>query len=338
MKRKVVCIFSLILFFLIFCTLLTPSIQREMRTLIQVKGVHEALKMYNHPIPKIALSWPDGAKLYQVIEGKGWNTGLRIEEVPEMSYHMVVNENFITGEKTVWGAEIYPGKNFDIVLMASRQPAVGDAITEIKEFAEREDTYIICYPQGAEDLNAYPNSFTPIAQTEKVLLVKPTKAYTPYFEQQTLNSLTEMGAKELRAYSTADAKQFYEMMPLVALLAACLMLGVMLWGYSCVLVKRGDRPLLLWRNVALGAGLLCVVPIIANRIDLPASLLPRDSILNIGHYRTQFRQIFSALESVGSDLLLQERSQCLRSCGWILAASLLVMIVLVVLDRVCKRK
>ena len=98
MKRKVICIFSLILFFLIFCTLLTPSIQREMRTEVQIRGIYETLKMYNHTIPKMALSWPDGPKVYQVIQGKGWNTGDRIEEVSPDAYNLVREMKYVFAE------------------------------------------------------------------------------------------------------------------------------------------------------------------------------------------------------------------------------------------------
>ena len=338
MKRKVICVFSLMAFLLVFCTSLAPSVQREMRTEIQIKKIYEALKLHNHPVPKMALSWPDGPKLYQVVEGKGWNTGDRVEEVPKMSYYVITASNPITGEEWVHGAEIYPGKKFDIILAASRQPVVGDAVIVVEEFQEREDTYIICYPKGAGKPEAFPPSFTPVAQNDTTLIVTPTKAYAPYFEQQVLNSLEGMEAPELRAYSVADIRQFYQMLPLVTVLGLIALLGILLWGYSCVLSGRDGNSTLVWRNVILAGGLLGLTPWIASRIDLPTSLLPRSNILDIGHYRSQFRQIFGALESVGSDLLLQERSQCLWICVGILVGGVLLMAALVCIDCLRKKK
>lgn len=337
MKRRVLCVFSVILFFLIFCTLLTPTIEREMQTLVEVKQVHEALKMYNHTMPARSVDWPDGHKLYQVIQGKGWNTGDRIEEVAEHAYYLVEVYNMITGESEgIRGAEIYPGKNYDIVLSASRQPVPGDKIAIIDAFEEREDTYIICYPGGAGNETGYSNFFTQEGQSDIAQILVPMKGETPFLEQKLHYSFRDMKADTLRIYSVGDISQFYAMLPLVFLLALIALMGLFLWGYSCILAKKEDRPLRVWRNVGLSAGLLCCVPLIARRIDLPASLMPKRNILDIAHYRKEFGQILGALKSMGSDLLRQEQIRCMRICAGLLAAAIVLMIVLVLMD--CRKK
>ena len=61
-----------------------------------------------------------------------------------------------------------------------------------------------------------------------------------------------------------------------------------------------------------------------------------DNILDIAHYRKEFGQIFGALKSMGSDLLRQEQIRCMRICAGLLAAAVVLMIVLVLMD--CRKK
>ncbi len=337
MKRRVVCVFSLILFLLIFCSLLAPSVEREMRTMVEVKHIRQEQKMYNNLVPPLSVQWADGVKIYQVVEGKGWNTGDRIEEVPQHAYYIVYNRLPIDGyEPEVLRAEIYPGKDFDIVLSASREPTVGDSIVMIKEFREREDIYILCYPGGAANDSGYTNFYTRTAQSGTAQLLIPQKAEEPYVEQRVLYSFRAMEAQSLRVYSVADIRQFYEMLPLVFLLLMCLVMGLSLWGYSCILAKREMGRGRILRNAVFCVGLLGAVPLIASQINLPASLLPKENILDFAYYRKEFRQIFGALESMGSDLLRPEHNRCGWICAGILAAAVLLMAVLVFID--CRKK
>lgn len=336
MKRAALCVFSLIAFVLIFCTLLAPCVERQMSTKVEIHHVYDRLVMHNHTVPAMSVKWPDGYQLYQVVEGKGWKTGPRVAEVSPSAYTLeeaTINRQ----EKVLRRVLVLPGKSYDIILAASRQPVEGDAIVVVDAFREREDTYIVYYPDGATKIDGYPNSFTKIYQSQQALLVTPMKAYSPFFEQKIINNLQNMQTENLRAYSLADIKQFYAMMPTVCFLALILLMGLFLWVYSCVIAIKADRSPLLWRNAVFGVGLLCAIPSLTARIDLPVSLLPKQSILDFGHYRNEFRNIFGALESVGSDLLQQDQLRCARTCGRILIIGVVLMLLLVCLDWLWKK-
>ena len=346
MKKITLCVFSLLLFLLVFCTILAPQVEQEMRTMVEVKLLSESMKMYNHQVPVNSIKWPDGAKIYHIVEGKGWSEGDRIRELSPQSYYLVRETVFLFNENgTLKGveegdvirAEVYPGKRYQVVVSASRQPKVDDAILVVEEFESREDTYIVCYPDGAADLNGFTNFYTVSAQNQQAMVVMPQKAEAPFFEHRVLHTFRNMDAENMRIYSVADVTQFYEMLPLICLLGICLFLGLFLWGYSCVLAGRGGSSRRIWRNAGLGAILLGVVFCVTPRIDLPASLLPKNSILDLGYYRSEFRQIFAALDSLGSDLLVAERTQCAWLCAGMLAAAVLLAAFLVFVDSRRKR-
>ena len=339
MKKVAISLFAIIFFVLIFCTLLAPSVENEMRTLVAVQKISEKMVMRNHSVPAMALRWPDGQeKLYHIVEGKGWNTGDRIAELSPTAYRVEREEDFFDPTIIrVLRAEVYPGKKYDIIVAASRQPVDGDEVFVVEEFSQREDTYIIYYPDGAKEMDAYPISYNVLAKSDQASMLIPTKAYTPYLEQKVVNTLQDLQAETLRVYSVADVTQFYQMIPAVFMLAMVLLLGVFLWIYSCVMVAKEDSPLLLCRNVILGAGLLWAVPTAVSRIDLPASLLPSSNILDVAHYRNEFRQIFAALKSLNSDLFRQEQIQCGQLCVRYLAMALAIMVLLVAIDLVTKK-
>ena len=344
MKRKILCVFALIAYLLVFCTLLSPKVEEEMQTQVEVKKTYgEKILNRNMAVPASALTWSDeDEQIFQVVEGKGWQTGDRVQEISRWSYTIIYSMWWASDSTVVHKepqrVEINPGKNFSVIIAASRQPQVGDQVQVITEFETRDDTYIIYYPKGAENLESYPNSFAPLAQSDQALIVQPTKAQAPFFESSVLVSLKNMNAEELRAFSVADISQFYKMLPLIAGVALILVWGVFLWGYSCVLIHRPGRKRLVLRNGVAGIALLCLMPVLVGMIDLPASLMPEENIFDIAHYRSEFSQIFSALKSAGSDLLTQERTAAAWSVAGILLAGVILPVVLVWLDRKIKKK
>ena len=88
MKRRAMCVVCLILYILAACTCLSLKIEEEMR--LEADGMTvKGLGMWgqNIEIPMTAL-FEDayGYHLYEVVEGTGWESGLRVSEVSPQRY------------------------------------------------------------------------------------------------------------------------------------------------------------------------------------------------------------------------------------------------------------
>ena len=89
-------------------------------------------------------------------------------------------------------------------------------------------------------------------------------------------------------------------MPMVALVAAMILLGFILWGYSCVLAKDPwENRVALWVNMGIGVAILCCLPFVLKGIELPWAMLPAEKILDFTHYKSEFGILSSALEGLG---------------------------------------
>ena len=91
MKRRVLCIFVLILWGLVFCTMLSVRIEQLMIPEVVLTQADE-----NEPSPHIALDslfFDDtGMHLYRPREGTGWETGTRIYEEEINNYSVGENQ------------------------------------------------------------------------------------------------------------------------------------------------------------------------------------------------------------------------------------------------------
>lgn len=91
MKRRVLCIFVLILWGLVFCTLLSVRIEQLMIPEVVLTQADES-----EPSPHIALDslfFDDtGMHLYRPREGTGWETGTRIYEEEINNYSVGENQ------------------------------------------------------------------------------------------------------------------------------------------------------------------------------------------------------------------------------------------------------
>ena len=122
MKRAVLCIFALVVYLLLFCTVFTGLTQREMTVLAEVKQVKKNDKR-NTNVPGYAGTWDDVEELYQIVEGSGWSTGSRVQRVDPMYYKRVTTLSGKTGHMI-----LHPGTEYTLILSASRNPQEGDLV------------------------------------------------------------------------------------------------------------------------------------------------------------------------------------------------------------------
>lgn len=314
MKKMVSCLFSLLLILLIFCTLVSPKAEEEMRTLVEAKRTPSA-STRDISVAKLAVTWQDSHDiLFNITEGSGWESGLRLAEIPSRYYSLY------DGHLTLG-----PGTDFYYLLSASREPVAGDPVTVVHRVQKGSDRYLLWSPSPMEALDSLPTSMTLEGHCRNAALVSVPRVSFPYFEHRTWYSLKDTFGSDIRSYSLTEVGQFANALPWIAGIALVLLCCVILWGTGWLLHSRGIRGrIVVCSNGLLILGLLSLLPWLLQQFDLPASLLPAESILDISHYHTTFTRIFSALKTMGESVTTHLWEQMLTSAAAILTVGLLL--------------
>lgn len=291
MKRKVLCVFSLILFLLIFCTFLSMKIEVEMLTQVELKTINGSKIYFGNIELPISVLFKDEyqSHLYEVVEGTGWESGMRIQEIASQQYQVSEESQLVT---------LSPGQDYSFVLTASRQPSYGELVEIVEDTQTAPDTYLVYYPTGVPEYEGIPESYELLSQSENALLLEVEKGTFPYFEHRAKNELREIATPDMRVFSLTAVEDFLSQLPLLTAVALLLILPVMLWAASCVFSGWEKGKGVVWLNIALIVLALCVLPQLLEQINLPASLLPSENILDVSYYRTTFGVIFDIFEEL----------------------------------------
>lgn len=317
MKRKVLCFFSLILILLVFFTIVSPKVEDEMYTLVDArKG--EGKGNRNFSVGTIAIVWENSNdRLFNIVEGDGWESGLRLAEIPSAYFDRYESH-----------VELGAGTEYWYVYSASREPVLGSAVSVV-ETERGEDTYLLWHPESISNLDRLPNSMDVIAHEDNVALISNWGATFPFFEHNIWYTLKGKIGNELRVYSLHDVQQFVRALPWVTGIASVLIVCLMFWAASFLLpLKKGA----LWVNGLLIAGSLGSLFWLTTKFDLPASLIPKESILDISHYQQTFERIFSSLENLGSNMLQGTMSMAMSTCMVVLALALLLTALIIAVE------
>ena len=332
MKRKVLCLFSFLLILLVFCTFLSPQAEEEMHTLVEAKHAEGSKigRKRNVYIGSSAVTWVESKDvLYNIIEGSGWESGLRLAEIPPEYYDRYESR-----------VEMGSGTDYWYVTTASRDPVAGGGVTVVEETQKGEDVYLLWHPDEIIGLEKLPNSMEVLSNTEKTALIAMRAGRFPFFEHRVWYTLQKYMGEEIRIYSIHDATEFLHCLPWIAGIAAVLIVCLLLWTACFLLPLRKGA---LWVNGFLIAGSLGSLPWLTTKFDLPASLLPKESILDVSHYLQTFERIFSSLEDLGSDMLQGSLSQAISTCTVVLSPVLLLAVFVIAAEALicrylCKKK
>ena len=250
MKRRVLCIFVLILWGLVFCTMLSVRIEQLMIPEVVLTQADES-----EPSPHIALDslfFDDtGMHLYRPREGTGWETGTRI-------YEEEIN-NYSVGENQL-NLKFFGS----YVRYASKPLRSGDEISIKSDLENRDDTWLAIFPEGIPQLSG---ALTPTAEAENALLFNVTDTPQPFMADRaksTILPVTELANENAGSfYSLSDVKSFLSQLPLLAALLALSLFVLILWVYSFVLSRKAkkNRAKLIFHGV-LGILALLAVPLI----------------------------------------------------------------------------
>ena len=319
MKRRVLCIFVLILWGLVFCTMLSVRIEQLMIPEVVLTQADES-----EPSPHIALDslfFDDtGMHLYRPREGTGWETGTRIYEEEINNYS--VGENQL--DLKFFGS---------YVRYASKPLRSGDEISIKSDLKNRDDTWLAIFPEGIPQLSG---ALTPTAEAENALLFNVTDTPQPFMADRaksTILPVTELANENAGSfYSLSDVKSFLSQLPLLAALLSLSLFVLILWVYSFVLSRKAKE------NRAKLA-----VPFILLHIALPSSLLPQYRITDAAYYMREFGEIFSALNILAKSS--RESTELLQNAGKMQAMTLVIVgfsiflgVIFILIERLVRNK
>lgn len=327
MKRKVLCFFSLLLIFLLFFTLVSPKVEEEMATLAETK-IADGRGTYNVAVGAIAIDWGSEEEvLFNIIEGKGWTSGLRLAEIPPRAYTRYKDH-----------IEIGPGTRYWYVYSASRKPVSGGTVRAV-DIKYRNDTYLIYHPASVGELNILPNTMKVLNRAENVALLSNWNGAYPFFEHNMWYTFKETVGQEVRIYSMHDVEQFTKALPWIAGVISALLCSILLWGGTWILTREDGCSKKVWMgNIGLIGLLLGAVPLLYSLFDLPASLMPREFILDISHYVEEFRRIMQSMASMGDYRVYNWLTQATMVSTVILGVSILLAVGLLLAESKLRHK
>ena len=317
MKRSVLCVFLLILYLLLVCTMLSAKIEEEMATLVQVerrtssKGTGRTMTLDFRAV----FTDSEGDHLYEVREGEGWSHGLRAYEVTGFSL------DFMQGVVTLYGP-----RDYSFVKSASRQPKDGELVKIVEEFEMGKDTYLYCYKYGVPEELDMPPYLTVVGQSESALLIENSEGTFPFLPH-TAKTWTVTTDAANRVFSLTEAEMFLNELPKVACVFAIIFVGVGIWLVSCCLnIRKCKIASLGWLNITLVIVSLCVVQWALKGIDLPASILPSNNIFQWDYYWAEYSVMIDELKKLGllEHSLIKTVSQITKECKYIMLTGIIV--------------
>lgn len=297
MKRRTLCICTFVLYLLLVCTMLSGKIQKEMLTQVAARPVVLTEKSRGPVKLPLDAVWerPDWKNttevlLFDLSPGTGWQEGLRFTVVSGSLYSMNAQDNT---------ADMFPDKDRLIVRHASRFPEVGGP-AEVIEQKETPDQYLVVYRDRVPDYGDHWSGVSLTAEAENVRLLDVEKAKHPFLEDQNQEWLYQIQTKDWYIYSLGTVSEFLNELPKIALVGAILVAMVVLWVQSCILIGAPEeyrRTLI--ANGILEAALLCALVLLLKHINLPASLLPPENILDFSYYAQELGECFGGLQKLG---------------------------------------
>ncbi|MBQ8313327.1 MAG: hypothetical protein IJX84_09010 [Clostridia bacterium] len=325
MKRSVLCIFSLVLYLLLACTMLSAKIEEEMMPQVEAKTLKYKGTTLSFS-PDVLFHDEQGDHFYHAANGSGWESGLRIREfMPAQYYYDIFEQIAFTGTP----------QTYHFIMSASRQPVEGEKVHIVEEFEAVEDVHLYCYSGALPEDLWMPQHTSIIGQSSHALLVRNTRAQLPFF-QHTAKTLSIAASQADHAYSLTEISSFIQSLPPVTLIWICLLAGFLLlllfWTH------RSASPGKLTYIIA-AAFFLISAAILLSRIDLPASLLPTENIFDLAHYISTFGLILHALEQCGENFAALALQHSIHQCLLVGVGGLLLGVTFIMLTRrfLCRR-
>lgn len=314
MRARKICFFLGAFWLLVICTILSGSIERQMTVKVQVLEPNPSMLETDAPMPVYSSEILSGGDLYESVEGTEWESGLRAEIIPPEFYITEENEILLT-----------PGSGMNgIILYRTKEIFPGAVVQKTTPYVGKKGYYLTLSPKEE------PQFFSMMGKE-------------PYMENLHKEELGLL-PKE-RIYSMTELKNFSKMFLPLGILLVLLTGTLLIWIYSWKLakdVKKHRTPLLV--NGGVLSLLLLGIYKLAEAIQLPSSLLPRENILDFGHYRETFGKILEALRHLqqsgnvqAGELINSFQQNLWLGCSVIILGVFLCVIFIIIENRIRKK-
>lgn len=282
MKRKVMALAVLLLYVLTACTFLSGKIQQEMATLVEVTH-RDIKKNFTSVSIRAVYSDDSGDHLYEVRDDGGWESGLRFYEVEQFLPTPSFNAVQISGIR-----------RYSFVLSSSKTPVVGERAQIVQDFTAGPDTYLLLYGRLFPPELVFAEGLDVAGVAERSVLLKTQNGRFPFFPHS-LKTTTNAADLAVALYSLEEAQQLLRQAPAAVLACMVLLSGVVLLAAGWLLSGGGRRRWPLVVNGVLAAACMGLGFWLLRRIDLPSSMLPPRSILDMAHYRQTYGLLLDRL-------------------------------------------
>lgn len=306
MRKKALCFFTVVLYVLAACTVLSHWIEETMMTRVELGPVNTkaAHTFVLRELPERALFRDErGLHLYEVYDGTGWESGKRIREVSGWS---------LTGECVSISG--FPDTAY--VFSATRQPRAGEKVSLLESQERGDDTYLLIFGGELPKDAQLPLEAVGFEVKGNAALMEMRSFPVPFMEQRAKTASELTGFAE-RIFSLGDTEQLLNQLPRIAGGAAVLLAGLVFLIAAWRMPKAG---LLRCVNGALAALCLCLLPGTLSKILLPGSLLPEENVFALSHYRTALDTVFNGLAAFPDafQALAQVRDTAFSASGRVL--------------------
>jgi len=313
MRTRKICFFLGAFWLLFICTILSGSIERQMTVKVQVLEPNPSMLEIDAPMQSYSSEILSDGNLYDAVEGTEWESGLRAEIIPP--------EFYITeGNKIL----LIPGGMNEIILYRTKELFPGAVVQKTMPYVGKEGYYLTLSPKEE------PQFFSMIGKE-------------PYMENLHKEELELL--PEERLYSMTELENFSKMFLHLGILIVLLTGTLLLWIYSWKLtkdVKKHRTPLFV--NGGVLALLLLGIYKLTEAIHLPSSLLPRENILDFGHYGETFGKILNALRHLqlsgnvqAGEILNSFQQNLWLGCSVIILGIFLCVTFIIIENRIIKK-
>lgn len=284
MKKKALCIFTLIFWMVAAFTLLSIKVEEQMIPQVTLISPQSSMgKRGSLPADCLQRDENGISHLYSTYEGTGWEAGTRVQEE---------NGGYMLTEK---GLDLDSGWG-DYVQYASKPLYSGEIVEVVCSGKKGADYWLAVFPDGIpEQLGKFPSETTIAEQAGNALLLSVEKADLPYMTGRVKSLIPELENAEV--YSLSELSKFLDALPFVGLVLGSILAAVILWIFCCLMARSPWKNRVgLIINIFLGVLLLAGLFFIFRAIELPSSMLPREQITEFGHYSREFGNILFALK------------------------------------------
>lgn len=269
----------------------------------------------NAPMQVYSSEILSGGNLYESVEGSEWESGFRAEIVPPELYITEGNEIMLSPEDAGLSEKI---------LYRTKELFPGAVVQKIMPIQGKEGLYLTLSPKKEPQLSSMTGK----------------EPYMENLQKEELGLLPEE-----RLYSMTELENFSNMFLFLGLLLALLASTLFIWIYSWKLsknVRKHKTPLLV--NGGVLTLLLLGIYKLTAALQLPSSLLPKENILDLEHYRETFGKILEALRHLqqsgnvqAGEIINSFQQNLWLGCSVIILGVFLCVIFIIIENRIRKK-